>query len=166
MAGFFAFSSAASPGNSLRYMRLSEKARAPTRGFVAAGFTLYSAVNVWIPPREKVFISTDLKVAMPRGIYGRIMPRSNVCLDHVMGNDISEEDDRGPLGVDVVIDEDYRKPLGVTLFNHWTDAPFQIEEVDQIALLVCESIVSPPLIEDNNLDKNVFFEIKIQQIHI
>jgi hypothetical protein len=35
-----------------------------------------------------------------------------------MGNDISEEDDRGPLGVDVVIDEDYRKPLGVTLFNH------------------------------------------------
>ncbi len=73
-----------------------------------------------------------------------------------MGNDISEEDDRGPLGVDVVIDEDYRKPLGVTLFNHRTDAPFQIKEGNQIALLVCESIVSPPLIKDNNLDKNVF----------
>jgi dUTP pyrophosphatase len=98
-------------------MRLSEKARAPTRGFIATGFTLYSAVNVRIPPQEKAFISNDLKVAMPRGTYGRIMPRSNVCLDHVMGNDISEEDDHGPLGVDVVIDEDYRKPLSVTLFN-------------------------------------------------
>ncbi len=72
-----------------------------------------------------------------------------------MGNDISEEDDHGPLGVDVVIDEDYRKPLSVTLFNQWTDAPFQIKEGDQIALLICKSIVGPPLIEDNNLDKNV-----------
>lgn len=136
-------------------MRLSKKARAPTRGFVSTGFTLYSAVNVRIPPRKKAFISTDLKVAMPCGTYGRIMPRSNVGLDHVMGNDISEDDDRGPLGVDVVIDEDYRKPLGVTLFNHQTDAPFQIKEGDQIALLVCEAIVGPPLIKDNNLYKNV-----------
>ncbi len=154
MAGFFALSSVSSPGNGLWYMRLSEKARAPSRGFVAAGFTLYSAVNVRSEPLEKAFIFTDLKVAMPRGTYGWIIPRSNAALDHVMGNNISDEDDWGPLSVDVIIDENYRKPLSVTLFNHGIDAPFQIEEGNQIALLICKSILCPLLIKVDHLDKN------------
>jgi hypothetical protein len=70
MAGFNALFSVSSLGNVLEYVRLSEKARAHTRGFVAAGFTLYSAVNIMIQPREKAFISNDLKVAMPCSTNG------------------------------------------------------------------------------------------------
>ena len=59
------FSSPSSPKNVLHYVKLSEKAQAPARAFVATGLTLYLAVNVTIPPRAQAFISTDLRVAVP-----------------------------------------------------------------------------------------------------
>jgi hypothetical protein len=71
-----------------------------------------------------------------------------------MGKNISDEDDQRPLGVNVVVIEDYCEPLGVTLFNHRTDAPFQIKEGDQIAMMICESIVCPQLTEVNHLNNN------------
>ena len=58
-------SSPSSPKNVLRYVKLSEKAQAPARAFVSTGLTLYSAVNVTIPPHGRAFISTDLRVAVP-----------------------------------------------------------------------------------------------------
>jgi dUTPase len=69
-----------------------------------------------------------------------------------MGKNISDEDDRGPLGVNVVVDEDICEPLSVTLFNHRTNAPFQIKEGDQIAILICESIVCPQLTKVSHLN--------------
>ncbi len=58
-------SSPSSPKNVLRYVKLSEKAQAPARAFVSTGLTLYSAVNVTIPPHGQAFISTVLRVAVP-----------------------------------------------------------------------------------------------------
>jgi dUTPase len=69
------FSSPSSPKNIICYVKLSEKAQAPARAFVSTGLTLYSAVNVTILPHGRAFISTDLRVAVPRSMYSRLIPR-------------------------------------------------------------------------------------------
>jgi dUTP pyrophosphatase len=141
------FSSPPSSKNVLRYVKLSEKAQAPARAFVATGLTLYLAVNVTIPPRAQAFISTDLRVAVPHGTYSRLIPKSLLTLCHVTENTFRDKDDHGPIGVDLVFDEDYHDPLGVTLLNHHVEGSFQIKEGDPNALLMCETVVCPEVVE-------------------
>jgi len=45
-----------------------------------------------------------------------------------------------------VIDEDYRGPVGVILFNHG-DEDFKVNEGDRIAQLICEKISYPEIVE-------------------
>lgn len=53
-----------------------------------------------------MLVKTDLSIAIPEGYYGRIAPRSSLAWkNHI---DVGAG----------VIDEDYRGPLGVVLFNH------------------------------------------------
>jgi len=51
-----------------------------------------------------------------------------------------------------VVDEDYRGPLKVLLFNH-SDVDFQVAEGDRIAQLVLEKIYTPPVIEVESLSE-------------
>lgn len=53
-----------------------------------------------------------------------------------------------------VIDADYRGPLGVILFNH-SDAEFSIKAGDRIAQLILECIVTPEVLELDDLDETV-----------
>ncbi|XP_063140404.1 deoxyuridine 5'-triphosphate nucleotidohydrolase isoform X11 [Rattus norvegicus] len=58
---------------SLRFVRLSEHATAPTRGSArAAGYDLYSAYDYTIPSMEKALVKTDIQIAVPSGCYGRV----------------------------------------------------------------------------------------------
>lgn len=50
-----------------------------------------------------------------------------------------------------VIDEDYRGPVGVLLFNH-SDVDFKINHGDRIAQLILEKIITPPVVEVESLD--------------
>jgi len=119
----------------LKFVKISDKARTPTRGSGrAAGYDLYSAINVLIEPRGKAVISTDLFISVPQGTYGRIAPRSGLTIKH---------------SIDVgagVIDEDFRGLVKIILFNH-SDTAFQVNEGDRVAQLICEKIVYPELIE-------------------
>jgi dUTPase len=45
-----------------------------------------------------------------------------------------------------VIDEDYRGPVGVILFNH-ADVDFEVNEGDRVAQLICEKIMYPEIVE-------------------
>jgi len=129
------------PGKVLQYMKLSERARAPTRcSPFAAGFDLYSAMDITIQPRDKEVISTDLRVAVPLGTYGRVAPRSGLVFHHSIDVGAS------------VIDHDYRGPLRVVLFNH-ANTPFRVKEGDRIAQLICEPFVPPELTEVDHLDE-------------
>ena len=129
------------PGKVLQYVKLSERARAPTRGTpFAAGFDLYSAMDVMIQPRAKEIIGTDLRVAVPLGTYGRVAPRSGLVFHHSIEVGAS------------VIDYDYRGPLRVVLFNH-ANTPFRVKEGDRIAQLICEPFVCPELTEVDHLDE-------------
>ncbi|OXB63248.1 hypothetical protein ASZ78_011197 [Callipepla squamata] len=70
-------SAAEEPSVRLRFTKLSDNARAPSKGSArAAGYDLYSAYDCVIPPMEKAVVKTDIQVALPSGCYGRVGKRA------------------------------------------------------------------------------------------
>jgi len=124
----------------LRFAKLSEHARAPTRGsFVAAGYDLYAAEEMVIEPGKRACVKTDIQIEVPDGTYGRVAPRSGLAAKH---------------GIDVgagVVDKDYRGNVMVLLFN-FGDAAFNVARGDRIAQLVLEKICMAELEELPTLD--------------
>eukprot|EP01007_Sphenomonas_quadrangularis_P000610 NODE_1458_length_867_cov_10.828851_g1205_i0.p1 GENE.NODE_1458_length_867_cov_10.828851_g1205_i0~~NODE_1458_length_867_cov_10.828851_g1205_i0.p1 ORF type:complete len:154 (-),score=13.46 NODE_1458_length_867_cov_10.828851_g1205_i0:337-798(-) len=111
--------------------RLSKFAVMPKRGSDrAAGYDLSSAHDCVIPARGTAVVRTDLSIAIPPMTYARIAPRSGLAVKH---------------SIDVgagVVDEDYRGPLGIVLFNHGKE-DFAVKTGDRIAQLVIERIMTP-----------------------
>ncbi|KAL7586134.1 deoxyuridine 5'-triphosphate nucleotidohydrolase [Lactuca sativa] len=126
-----------------RVKKLSEKAILPARGSsLAAGYDLSSAIDTKVPARGKALVPTDLSIAVPEGTYARIAPRSGLTWKH---------------SIDVgagVIDADYRGPVGVILFNH-SDSDFEVKTGDRIAQLIIEKIITPEVVEVDDLDSTV-----------
>lgn len=124
----------------LKIKRLSADARLPTRGSkLAAGYDLYAAHDAIIPARGKIMIKTDISIQIPSGYYGRVAPRSGLALKNSI--DIGAG----------VIDEDYRGNVGVIIFNHG-DQDFTVTCGDRIAQLLLEKIITPEVIEVDELD--------------
>ncbi|XP_046920248.2 deoxyuridine triphosphatase [Dermatophagoides farinae] len=124
----------------LKIKRLSADARLPTRGSkLAAGYDLYAAHDAIIPARGKIMIKTDISIQIPSGYYGRVAPRSGLALKNSI--DIGAG----------VIDEDYRGNVGVIIFNHG-DQAFTVTCGDRIAQLLLEKIITPEVIEVDELD--------------
>ncbi|CAA7393670.1 unnamed protein product [Spirodela intermedia] len=127
----------------LRVKRLSENAVLPSRGSpYSAGYDLSSAVDMKVPGRGKALVPTDLSISIPQGTYARIAPRSGLAWKH---------------SIDVgagVVDADYRGPVGVILFNH-SDVHFEVKAGDRIAQLIIERIMTPEVVEVENLDSTV-----------
>ncbi len=82
-------------------------------------------------------------------MYGWLFPKSHLTLCHVTESAFTD----GPIDVDLVFDEDYRNPLSATVLNHHVDRPFQINEGNPIALLMCETVICPEVIEVDHLEK-------------
>ncbi|CAI9297893.1 unnamed protein product [Lactuca saligna] len=126
-----------------RVKKLSEKAILPARGSsLAAGYDFSSAIDTKVPARGKALVPTDLSIAVPEGTYARIAPRSGLTWKH---------------SIDVgagVIDADYRGPVGVILFNH-SDSDFEVKTGDRIAQLIIEKIITPEVVEVDDLDSTV-----------
>ena len=141
----------------VKFAAISPRAKLPTRGSdAAAGWDLYAAEDVVLPPlyvphprtdevsylNSHIAVPTHLMVAIPRGYYGRIAPRSGLAFKH---------------GVDVlagVVDSDYRGELKVILINMGSNA-LRIEAGDRIAQLIFESIMDdavPVLVDKDQLD--------------
>ena len=120
--------------------KLSEFATVPTRGSkFSAGYDLYAAYDYVIKARGKEMVKTDLQIALPPGCYGRVAPRSGLAWKH---------------SIDVgagVIDEDYRGPVNVILFN-FGERDFEIKKGDRIAQLICEKIEQTDIEEVADLD--------------
>jgi len=105
---------------------LSESAKIPTKGTdAAAGYDLYAAENGEIDPLKRNLIKTNISIAIPKGYYGRIAPRSGLANKN---------------GIDVmagVIDSDYRGDVGVILYNTGVEA-FSYNRGDRVAQLIIE----------------------------
>ena len=76
------------------------------------------------------------------GLCGNVAPRSGLTWKH---------------SIDVgagVIDADYRGSVGVILFNH-SDIDFEVRVGDRIAQLIIEKIMTPNVMEVEDLDATV-----------
>jgi len=120
---------------------LTPNARVPRRASEgAAGYDLTSVVNVCINPGKRRLISTGVSIKLPKGVYGRIAPRSGLSVRH---------------GLNVgagVIDEDYRGEIQVLLFNHG-EMQCYITEGERIAQLICEKCEYPEVTQVDSLDE-------------
>ncbi|CAI5479582.1 unnamed protein product [Closterium sp. Yama58-4] len=129
------------PELSLRVKKLSETAVLPKRGSAsAAGYDLSSAHDITVPARGQALVKTDLAIAIPLGTYARVAPRSGLALKHSIN-----------VGGGVV-DYDYRGNVGVILFNH-SDKDFPVKVGDRVAQLILERIVTPDVVEVEELDE-------------
>jgi dUTP pyrophosphatase len=66
---------------------------------------LSSSADTVIPAQGKAVVPTDISIAVPTGCYGRVAPRSGLAVKHHLDTGAG------------VIDEDYRGPVGVVMFN-------------------------------------------------
>jgi dUTP pyrophosphatase len=125
----------------LHFKRLHTDAKLPARGSEgAAGLDLYAVERVTLEPGARAAVRTGLAVAIPRGYYGRVAPRSGLALRH---------------GIDVlagVIDSDYRGEILCALVNHGRE-PFQIETGARVAQLVVEAIATPDPVWAEDLEQ-------------
>lgn len=105
---------------------LSKKAKLPTRGSEeAAGWDLYAAEDVIIPPHTTTKISTDIAIEIPAGYFGAVFARSGLATKQGLR----------PANCVGVIDSDYRGPIIVALHND-TDQTKEVLSGDRIAQLV------------------------------
>lgn len=115
----------------LEFQRLDPQAVLPTRGSsAAAGLDLYSIEAVRLEPGQRVVARTGLAVAIPKGFYGRVAPRSGLATKN---------------GLDVlagVIDADYRGEIGCLIYNAGSE-PIELPALSKICQLIIEKIITP-----------------------
>lgn len=125
-------------------------------------------------------VPIDLSIAIPEGTYARIgkiaINPAHICSQHMTnahkslhGGNFLHFDlglrwfaaPRSGLAwkhsIDVlagVIDADYRGPVGIILFNH-SDADFEVKAGDRVAQLIIEVIMTPEVVEVEDLDSTV-----------
>lgn len=107
---------------------------------LAAGFDLASSEKVTVPKGGKAIVKTGLSIAVPKGTYARLAPRSGLAAKRMID-----------VGAGVV-DSDYRGEVGVVLFNHGEE-DFAVELGDRIAQLVVEKIKMSDCEEVDSLDE-------------
>jgi len=106
------------------YMR-GDNGTMPTRGSaLAAGYDIYSAESVIIPPHTRHAVHTEISIQVPPGTYGRLAPRSGLS---IRGIDLGAG----------VIDADYRGEVKVLLINN-ADSEFEVTKGHRIAQLILE----------------------------
>jgi len=134
---------------------------------------LCSATEIKVPARGKALVPTDLSIAIPEGTYARVGESSlsisrflfvGVFFFFWLFNEMSLCGSVAPRSglawkhsIDVgagVIDADYRGPVGVILFNH-ADVDFEVKAGDRIAQLIIEKIMTPDVMEVEDLDSTV-----------
>jgi dUTP pyrophosphatase len=112
----------------------------PTRASNGAvGYDLYSNEDCIIESDNRWLVPTGISVVLPKGVYGRVAPRSGLSVKH---------------GIQVgagVIDPDYTGEVKVVLFNHG-NIDFDIKKGDRIAQLILEKCETPPIVEIDTIE--------------
>lgn len=132
-----------STSNKLMFKKLVNHAIIPeSKHATDAGYDLYSKDVGVIPAHGKGIVKTGIAMALPRGTYGRIAPRSSVAWkNHI---DVGAG----------VIDENYRGEIGIVLFNHGYE-DYEYEAGERVAQLIIETYHKPEVIvlgDDEPLD--------------
>ena len=120
---------------SIKVVRLSQDATIPVRATPGSvGLDLSGVEDLTIPPQGKALCSTDLRIILPPGTYGRIAPRSGLAWRNqlVVGGG--------------VVDPDFQGNVKVVLFN-LGDEGIRIKKGQRIAQLICEKASFPEVEE-------------------
>lgn len=91
----------------------------------SAGADVRSKIDTIVPAHGRVLIPTGMFVAIPKGYEIQVRPRSGLALKKGIT----------VLNTPGTIDSDYRKEIGVILFNT-TDEDFVVNAGDRIAQIV------------------------------
>ena len=130
----------------LRFARLSEDAREPTRAHHGdAGYDLYAVDGATIAPGERASVGTGIAVAIPDGWAGLVLPRSGLAARH----GITLPNAPG------LIDSGYRGEVRVLLLNTDAREPFKVAPGDRIAQLLLVRHEAPEVLEVESLDETV-----------
>jgi len=124
---------------------LTPTTQAPSRGSAdAVGYDLRADLGhggrYVVPVEQRRTIPTGLAMAIPKGYYGRVAPRSGLAHKH------------GIVVLGGVIDPDYRGEINVMLLNTGGD-PFYIEHGDRIAQIILERVITPEITLVEELDE-------------
>ena len=124
----------------LKFMKLSENAKAPTRATKGStGCDIYSAVYRSISPSECELVATDITLFPPPGVCPRVAQRSSLALKNT---------NVGP----GVTDINYWGNLQVLIINHSTKEHLHIELGDKIAQFILTKFDAPKIVEVFLLD--------------
>lgn len=101
-----------------------------------AGLDLAASATVTLAPGGRQLVPTGLRVAIPPGYAGLVLPRSGLALR--TGVTV--------LNAPGLIDSGYRGEIGVLLVNHGAEA-VAIKQGERIAQLVIQAVVRADLVE-------------------
>ena len=108
----------------IKYYPESDETKVPYKATPdAAGFDLYAAEETNVLPNSKPVVSLDLRMAFPKGFFGKIFSRSGLFLNHGITAEAG------------VIDSGYRGIVKVLLFNHSGNV-FSVKVGQRIAQIV------------------------------
>lgn len=105
-----------------------------------AGLDLAAAVTVTLPPAGRQLVPTGLRVAIPGGYAGFVLPRSGLALR--AGVTV--------LNAPGLIDSGYRGEIGVLLVNHGAET-VTIGRGERVAQLVIQAVARAVLVEVRDL---------------
>lgn len=104
-----------------------------------AGYDLAASMKLVIPPRGRALVPTRLRVALPKGYYGQIFPRSSLAVE----------------GIDTsggVIDAGYRGEIKIIVINA-TDKEYVVQPGQRIAQLVVIKLYEGEAVRVDDLDR-------------
>lgn len=106
-----------------------------------AGADLVSTENVVLHPGERATIGTGLKIALPNGYVGFVVPRSGLAMKH---------------GITIVnspgtVDAGYRGEIRITVLNTDTRESYTIAAGDRIAQLIVMALPTVRFVEVERL---------------
>ena len=108
----------------IKYYANTEFAKEPVQASEdAAGYDLYVAEARTLFLHSRTSINLELKMAIPKGYYGKVFPRSGLLRDHFITCDAG------------VTDADFRGTVAVLLLNHG-NKHYTIRTGDRIARIV------------------------------
>ena len=113
----------------IKYFSNNEFAKVPYQTSEdAVGYDLFAAEVETLLPCSCNSIELELRMAIPKGYYGKVCPRYGLLKEHFITCDSR------------VIDVDYRGNVSVILINHYGDKYYTVRSGDRIAQLVIMKI--------------------------
>jgi dUTP pyrophosphatase len=106
-----------------------------------AGADLHAAEAVELAPGERATVGTGVRIALPDGFVGFVVPRSGLASMH---------------GITIVnspgtVDAGYRGEIRVTLLNTDTSASYSVAVGDRIAQLIVQPVTRARFIQVEHL---------------